>query len=108
MSIKRTGMWIALTFFSMAIHPFVSDAAMAENSPNVSGEAEEPNKEFIESIESPASAEKNDNVRKQELKNIQQNLKSYDFQGDLYGYIQKLNTQHGFLIQNKTDKQVDV
>ena len=108
MSIKRTGIWIALSFFSMEIHSFVSDAATAKNSPNVLEAAEEPNKEFIESIESPAPAEKNENDRKQELKNIQQNLKSYDFQGDLYGYIQKLNTQHGFLIQNKTEKQVDV
>jgi hypothetical protein len=108
MSIKRTSIWIVLSFFSMIIYPFMSDAATAENSPNVLGKTEEPNKEFIESIEPNSLTEKNDNIRKEELKNIQQNLKSYDFQGDLYGYIQKLNTQHGFLIQNKINQQIDL
>ncbi|MDP1974809.1 MAG: hypothetical protein Q8K37_02440, partial [Alphaproteobacteria bacterium] len=108
MSIKNTSIWLALSVFSMTIYPFASSAEPAENSSNLPGEAGELNKDFIESIEQPAPAEINDNVRKQELKNIEQNLKSYDFQGDLYGYIQKLNTQHGFLIQNKTDKQIDV
>lgn len=108
MSSKIGAIVFGISFFLVQTYSFISVGAIAENSPNVFAEAEEPNKEFIESIESSSIAEKNDKDRKEKLKNIQQNLKSYDFQGDLYGYIQKLNTQHGFLIQNKTDQQIDV
>lgn len=81
--------------------PIMAKAEQIENTPEI-------NKDFIELIAPPSPFEEDAQNRKKDLNNIHQNLKSYDFQSDLYGYIQKANTQNGFLIQNKTDKQIDV